>query len=391
MRINGYWKGKSGYPSSTTTDSYDADTILYRLSKVNFHFTKDGANPDTSATPTTVVNFQQWNLWRVWNSSKTRYYDIEHEEEYLNNYASDQGYGETQNGMPYGLEGIQLSNKYQSIIASQEGESLGTLFNSIFSSITDMANAALKGVAKYDFYMPRDFEDITLNEEQNNSLTIRQYSGREFNNEIATTLKTISSENAKIEGIILTESPKSAFAYCYHKNKRNANGVVEVQKWYLPAIDEIEDIALGAYDEFDKVFQNQKYWSCQPAYNKESLSAKIETRTDIGEAYLKADYYIDNVNRARATSVYTNDGETYSPISSSAPGYSGKNEGTANATYDNWYDIVASGFTFQLEHSDIAIAESEYSTKTPGNLPRTASCRIRAVYRSGEVTATATE
>ncbi len=377
---------KTGTGAQTGESGYTVNTEKYRICPVEFSYLgtttdKDGNN--ITVTKTTTINFQQWNLWRVWNATGTRYYDIEHEEEYLNNYASDQQYGSTQDGMPYGLEGIQLSNKYQSIVASQTGESLGTLFNSIFSSITDMANTALKGVAKYDFYMPRDFDDITLTDEQKNSLTIREYSGRVFNSELAITLKANSDPKAKIDGIILTENPKSAFAYCYHKNKRNANGQVVEQKWYLPAIDEIEDIALGAYDEFNKVFQNQKYWSCQPAYNKESLSAKIQTKTDIGSAYLIADYYIDNVYRARATSVYTTDGKTYSPISSSAPNYSGKNEGTADATYDHWYDLVASGFTFNLTHSDIAIAESEYSTKTPGNLARTEKCRIRAVYRSG--------
>jgi hypothetical protein len=187
--------------------------------------------------------------------------------------------------------------------------------------------------------------------------------------------------SAKIDGITLTESPKSAFAYCYHKNKRDSSGLVVEQKWFLPAIDEIEEIALGAYDEFDRVFQNQKYWSCQPAYNKESLNAEIKGKVSWGKAYLKADYFIDNKDRARATSVYTTDGTSYIPIDSGAPDYSGKNEGYANAQYT--LGIFITGYKFDLTHTDIAIPESEYSTKTPGNLPRTQSCRIRAVYRSG--------
>ncbi|MBQ5700762.1 MAG: hypothetical protein IIV68_01425, partial [Alistipes sp.] len=105
--------------------------------------------------------------------------------------------------------------------------------------------------------------------------------GIEFNREIAATLKANSDNpKAKIDGIILTEDPKSAFAYCYNKNKRNADGTIDINniKWFLPAIDEIEDIALGAYDEFDKVFQNEKYWSCQtPTSNIISkLQQKIE-------------------------------------------------------------------------------------------------------------------
>ena len=188
---------------------------------------------------------------------------------------------------------------------------------------------------------------------------------------------------AQIEKLNLTQSPSSAFAYCYHKNKRNDKGEVVEQKWFLPAIDEIEDIAHGAYDEFDKVFQNEKYWSCQPAYNKESLSAKIQGLTNIGSAYLVADYYIDNEQRARATSIevkFENGVQVPYNILSSTPGYSGKMEGIAEAQY--WI-IFVQGFEFDLTHTVIPIPENDYVTKTPGNLPRTESCRIRAVYRSG--------
>ena len=183
----------------------------------------------------------------------------------------------------------------------------------------------------------------------------------------------------------MTQDPQSAFAYCYHKNKRNDNGVVENQKWYLPAIDEIEDIAAGAYDEFDKVFQNKKYWSCQPAYNKESLKAKVVTKLEIGEAFLLADYYVDNIKRARATSIVItieNGKQKPNNIPSNTPGYSGKREGNANGIYSSWYDITLDGFSFDVPRTDIPISDEEYA-KVPGNLPRTQSCRIRAVYRSG--------
>lgn len=392
------------YSTNNATDSfnttYNISKNLYRLGKVNFFYSGDGTDPDTSSTPTTVVNMQQWNLWRVWakdeEGNPVRYYDIEHEEEYLNNYASDAQYGGTQDGMVYGLENVQLSDSEQSIVASQSGYSLGTIFNSFFTSITDMANTALNNVAKYDFYLPRDFEDIILTTEQKSSLTIREYSGRAFNEEIAATLKanypthqieSYKPENypAQIDKLYLTQDPQSAFAYCYHKNKRNDNGVVENQKWYLPAIDEIEDIAAGAYDEFDKVFQNKKYWSCQPAYNKESLKAKVVTKLEIGEAFLLADYYVDNIKRARATSIVItieNGKQKPNNIPSNTPGYSGKREGNANGIYSSWYDITLDGFSFDVPRTDIPISDEEYA-KVPGNLPRTQSCRIRAVYRSG--------
>ena len=394
------------YSTNNATDSfgitYNISKNLYRLGKVNFFYSGDGTDPDTSSTPTTVVNMQQWNLWRVWsapneNGVRERYYDIEHEEEYLNNYASDVQYGPAKDdGMVYGLENVQLSDSEQSIVASQSGYSLGTIFNSFFTSITDMANTALNNVAKYDFYLPRDFEDIILTTEQQSSLTIREYSGRAFNEEIAATLKAnypthqIESYKpedypAQIDKLYLTQDPQSAFAYCYHKNKRNDNGVVENQKWYLPAIDEIEDIAAGAYDEFDQVFQNKKYWSCQPAYNKESLKAKIVTKLELGEAYLLADYYVDNIKRARATSIVItieNGKQKPNNIPSHTPGYSGKREGNANGIYSSWHDVTLDGFSFDVPRTDIPISDEEYA-KVPGNLPRTTNCRIRAVYRSG--------
>lgn len=394
------------YSTNNATDSfnttYNISKNLYRLGKVNFFYSGDGTDPDTSSTPTTVVNMQQWNLWRVWsapneNGVRERYYDIEHEEEYLNNYASDVQYGPAKDdGMVYGLENVQLSDSEQSIVASQSGYSLGTIFNSFFTSITDMANTALNNVAKYDFYLPRDFEDIILTTEQQSSLTIREYSGRAFNEEIAATLKAnypthqIESYKpedypAQIDKLYLTQDPQSAFAYCYHKNKRNDNGVVENQKWYLPAIDEIEDIAAGAYDEFDQVFQNKKYWSCQPAYNKESLKAKIVTKLELGEAYLLADYYVDNIKRARATSIVItieNGKQKPNNIPSHTPGYSGKREGNANGIYSSWLDVTLDGFSFDVPRTDIPISDEEYA-KVPGNLPRTTNCRIRAVYRSG--------
>ncbi len=380
------------------TGGYSVSKEQYRVCPVQFVYNgtkvvKDdttGESETVTVTKTETINFQQWNLWRVWakdaNGNPVRYYDIEHEEEYLNNYASDMQYGQTHNGMKWGLEGIQLSDTHKSIVASQQGASLGTFFNGFFNSITDMADAALEGIAKYDFYLSRDFEDITLTNEQKQSLTIRDYKGLDFNEEIASTLKASTNPKAKIDGIILTEDPQSAFAYCYHKNKRNDNGEVVEQKWFLPAIDEIEDIALGAYDEFDKVFQNEKYWSCQPAYNKESLKAEIKTRLEVGTAYLVADYYIDNEQRARATSIevkVVNGEQVPNNIKSHSPDYSGKREGNANGIYSSWLDITLDGFEFDLTHTETPIPENKYLSEAPGNLPRTEKCRIRAVYRSG--------
>lgn len=391
---NVYDKTGAGKLGSEEGD-YTVTQDLYRKAPVKLYYTNIATdNPNIDAEAVHTINFQQWNLWRVWNSDRTRYYDIEHEEEYLNNYASNQGYGPAQNGMKWGLEGIPLSHQHRSIVASQEGTSLTSIVVGLYASITDMANDALGDEVHYDFYLPRDFEDITLTTDQKKELTIRPYSGYKFNQEIATYLKSEYSSHqqgvngiATIDKLLLTENPQSAFAYCYNKNKRNPDGTINVKdiKWYLPAIDEIEEIAHGAYAEFDKVFQKEKYWSCQPAYNKESLKAKLVGKINWGTTYLLADYYIDNIDRARATSieVVVEDGvEVPHNIPSDTPGYSGKKEGNANGQYGGFLGLELQSFKFDLTHTSITISESDYQKK-PGNKLRSDECRIRTVYRSG--------
>ena len=402
------------YSTNNATDSfgttYNISKNLYRLGKVNFFYSGDGTDPDTSSTPTTVVNMQQWNLWRVWSADRKRYYDIEHEEEYLNNYASDAQYGGTQDGMPWGLEGIQLSDGVlaywlEKVSHQTGGDSfLAYVINWIVSGLDNLLNISNSSKSifsksgkepYYDFYLSRDkFPTDKLDNSAVASDYARDYKGIEFNKEIATTLKASTDEKAKIDGIILTEDPKSAFAYCYHKNKRNDKGEVVDQKWFLPAIYEIEDIALGAYDEFDKVFQNEKYWSCQPAYERNKII--IEPASDIVEYYkyntMEGDFFNDNTSRARATSVYTN-GTVYSNIESGLPNNlsSGKLTSRVNVKVSGGIftsikvtqngDPITQWQPSNVDYSDPIFANPNGEYR--GNTPRTEKCRIRAVYRSG--------
>ena len=392
---------KGGITSSPTDGTYEVfgknDTNpMYRVCPVEFKYTgTDNDNTGGGAatvSKTVTVNLQQWNLWRVWGGiSKNRYYDIEHEEEYLNNYVSDDIYGQTQDGMPWGLEGIQLSKYVRAYWKESANGLLASIINYFFGT-NEQANKVFvqSGRApQYDFYLTRDnFPVDKLESGLDKTKYARDYSGLQFNKDIATTLKASSDPKAKIDYIILTEDPKSAFAYCYHKNKRNSSGVVETQKWFLPAIDEIEDIALGAYEEFDKVFQNEEYWSCQPAYNYNTMTItgynwlvvyyqKLST--------LKGEFYEDNKSRARSTSIYTTDGVNFSNIQSGLPnnvksgsldvsaygsGLGGGNkDGTAETQYSN----------NNINYNDDIYTTGEYR----GNSSRTEKCRIRAVYRSG--------
>lgn len=403
-------------------DNVNETDKRYRVAKVNFYFAKEG-EPDMT-TPTTTINFQQWNLWRVWsapnaNGVRERYYDIEHEEEYLNNYASDLQYGQTKNGMPWGLGGVQLSDGVLAYwlekVSHQTGDDIiSAVINWIISGLDNLLNISNSSKSifsksgkepYYDFYLSRDkFPTNKLDNSAVASDYARDYKGIEFNREIATTLKTnyptqqVVHTNpqgnlAQIEKLNLTQAPSSAFAYCYHKNKRNSDGDVVEQKWFLPAIDEIEDIALGAYDEFDKVFQNEKYWSCQPAYERNKII--IEPSSDNVEYYkvntMEGDFFNDNTSRARATSVYTN-GTVYSNIESGLPNNlsSGKLTSRVNVKVSiGWTGIkvtqngdpITQWLPSNVDYSDPIFANPNGEYR--GNTPRTESCRIRAVYRSG--------
>ena len=400
---------------TTESGSYTVSKTLYRNAPVTFKFSGiENADPNKKVDAgESTINFQQWNLWRVWSADKNRYYDIEHEEEYLNNYASDQQYGQTQNGMEWGLEGIQLSDSVPAYW-KERGNTSSDFWGWITSLLDDIFNVssgadnifAQSGKAPYyDFYLSSDkFPIDKLDANAVASNYARDYKGIEFNKEIAAMLKAnyaaqqVAHTNpkgnlAQIEKLNLTQSPSSAFAYCYHKNKRNDEGVVVNQKWFLPAIDEIEDIALGAYDEFNKVFQNKEYWSCQPTYDYFTIFIYPNQWIGIGSwgyyqtldgiGYLKGEFYTDDVNRARSTSVYATSSTAYTTIKSGLPAnvysgqlnvqaYSGGNkDGQAETDLDEKV----------IDYNDAIYTTGEYR----GNSSRGESCRIRAVYRSGKV------
>ena len=367
---------------TSETGTYTVSKEQYRVCPVKFEYkgSKIDENGNTvDVTNDATINFQQWNLWRVWSADGNRYYDIEHEEEYLNNYASDAQYGQTQNGMPWGLEGIQLSTRYQAAYVNSDSSGILSwilgLFGGNFSSWVNTMITESNISPFYDFYLTRD--------NPINNITPRDHQGLTFNKEIATTLKALQTStdskvtaamkaSAKIDGILLNEDPKSAFAYCYHKNKRDSNGQVVEQKWFLPAIDEIEDIAKGAYDEFDKVLQGHEYWSCQPAFTKNTVTVNINILFVISGS-TSGSYYEDDMNRARATKIeYNPQTRDYDNISSGVDGNT---------------NVLA------IKNKSVLDSSLQYSDPTPtgdkityhaGNNSRTTDIgRIRAVYRSG--------
>ena len=379
---------------TSETGTYTVSKEQYRVCPVQFKYMgtdKDGNTMTKDAT----INFQQWNLWRVWSADDNRYYDIEHEEEYLNNYASDAQYGGTQNGMPWGLDGLQLSDEHEAIylVDTSTDSFIDTVLKWLGWSKQDAIDNSYKMLTPkpmYDFYLPRDVSY--------DQLFVREFAGYEMNCDIIEKLLTthIADDKAKINGVILTENSNSAIAYCYNKNKRNADGTIctvnkdgdritlnnSNLKWYLPSIDEVEDIAKGAYDEFDRVFQGNLYWSCQPAFyaNKMILDLYRYEWTlwsggnwyDSGSDFVLP-YYEDNVGRARATRAVVENNQFASNLPS------------GSLLYKEQYGIVYAAATASKDAhltTNKIINENSHN-ENPGNLPRTTSCRIRAVYRSG--------
>lgn len=147
-------------------------------------------------------------------------------------------------------------------------------------------------------------------------------------------------------------APKTAFHYCYGKNKRDSNGLVETGNskttgWYMPGIRELEQALTQHYMSFDD-FRGNFYWSCAAA------KARDGGLTD--------SYYHEELDRARATKVATD--ANGQPILN--------DEG--KATY------AESG-----SYNDSNNYEEPYPNgveKNNGRAPRSKTFRIRAFYKA---------
>lgn len=342
------------------------------------------AEDNTTETPTRrqIITFRQMNLWRVWNADKSRYYDIEYHEEYLYNYASDDNYGKRKDGMDWGLDGIQLSHIHDAFYINSGVNNILDWILELFGwskeKTLNESFGKLNPRPKYDFYLPTDTAQPEL--------TVRGFRGLVFNQEITTYLLNnySTNEKAKLNGVQLNEDPKSAISYCYNKNKRNINGGVDNLYWYLPASDEIEEVAKSAYQEFDGVFQGNLYWSCQPAYHNRKIDLDVWRRerswTDwIGEwadseENIQGYYFLDNVNRARATRALAKNGQ-FERVLSSASDEEGTQYGRVYA------DAV---YRKDAELTNYVVSNTTPYENHQGNLARSGQhARVRCIRNSG--------
>lgn len=339
----------------------------------------------TAPSVTEDYYFMQKSLHNITYNSHT--YGIEFYEEYLYNFDASEQYGSTTDGMAWGLNNTQLSNKYKSYNYSASGL--------IGGYIASVINSAMQKVAiKYDFYLTRDGVK--------EGLTVRDYSGYEFTQEIA------SNTNSGIGVLATNAQPQSAVEYCFNKNKRKSDGTVDVDNmhWYLPAIDEIEDICKGGYSDFE-VFQDKYYWSSQPAYK----IGKMDYVAKVTSEEVVFDYYFDDIGqaedpnniigRARATKI--NDrfenvkseshgqagllmaagrGENITDGPDYYPCYQGHNV-SQNKTYQECgiYVIFVGYQTYTTTQANITWSSSTHYYDE-GNQPRTAVNRIRCAYKA---------
>lgn len=250
--------------NSTTSD---------RTGNIVFTVTEDATGNQTLLTYT----FLQKGLFEVTYNGHTYY--IEFQEEYLHNFDPYDSYNNKTDGMFWGLDGVQLSHRRDAFRFN------GMIEGIVTNGIKDRLRERGTQFYLYDFYTPRDVYKVGTN-----GVTINTRAGHAFTSDIVNT--------AGIGPLKLSETARSAVEYCYNKNKRNAAGVVTEVKWYLPAIDEIEDIVMGAYGTFTD-FQNKYYWSSQPAYNEYFYEYQGWLGSNKGDGI----FFNDNLLSARATKV----------------------------------------------------------------------------------------
>lgn len=338
------------------------------------------ANNPTYPDVTYIIN--QRKLFDVTGPSG-RDYHIEYSEEYLYNFDADDSYGQTEfNGMEWGLYGIQLSYDHEALFFTS------ILGLDIISGLIN--NWKGDTPAYYDFYVTSHDADY-VDEEQ---AELHDYAGFDFCNEIIQVVNGLGNHDTdasnNIDVLQLDQQPRSAVEYCYNKNKRTRNGQVATStntdnvKWYLPAIDEIEDIVMSKYGNNQNTFarflefQSQDYWSCQPAYLKNY--ARYDQWYVLWTQQYYGDFFIDDIGDAR----FDVDGNT-----------DRANIGSARSTsvsYNNGYSSTRSGTNGYYYYYNANDKSSHYSgtyngktmntvSREPGNQPRNEKNRIRCVRK----------
>lgn len=422
---------------ATSTSEYSADAT--RRARIRVKYTPNDPSEEVLSQDFMIQQRAIYPIQATGWDGTTRTFGIEYFEEYLHDYDSQDNYGAeggeyftSQDGIPWGFDKVEISNTDRSLYFTGDAGYID--MNSLANLIT--ADEPLY----YDFYLTRDKKSSS------DDIEVHDYSGYEFSNKI------IVSEGVDLIDRRLNERTLSAVEYCYNKNKRNENGkviysytnpeyweedITEVVtyyrkkrsimydyykltlyysnktyytdtyistsncKWFLPAIDELEDIVTSGmrHDFFSEVFVDNLYWSSQPAYNRNYFQCIWALTSQ----YTDGAYLADNVLSARSTK-YDQSINTF--ISSDVPMPSSK-EGFYKAktlygysypdnskTYpnaqdgDNVYKLVGtlSGLSVTWTNDELrAMTSYKYLNEDPiempeGIQPRIEEHRIRCIY-----------
>lgn len=329
--------------------------------------------------PPIEYTISQRKLFRVNNGN--RQYDIEYYEEYLHNFDAADDYEHVDyDGMPWGLDGIQLSYDHPALYF--ESYLNWDLINGVLDNLVENADIQ----AHYDFYIRKHDAEVADREE----LELHEYAGYDFSSEIIQVVNGYGENghdtdpSNDIDILPLNEEPRSAVEYCYNKNKRDSEGHVVTGtntsrlNWYLPAIDEVEDIVTSTYNGGQSStygrftdFQEKFYWSSQPAYIRNYASTSVWVIITIP---YYGEYYFDDVNYARSSRVTLNDNNQYSYVPSGTVGYYGALEVESNGTYD----LQTEG-NYRLGTGQTVLLGTV--THEDGNRARNSKARVRCVRR----------
>ena len=285
----------AGGTSVTVTD-------LDRYNQTVWVYVDENATVDSRAALVRVTynagytkdfKFVQHGLHEVTAESGRTYY-IEEFEEYLYNYDVEDSYGQIkEEGMRWGLEGVQLSNAHYS-------------YDNSLTPNVDWEKYENSGTKRpyYDFYTWKQDSTVLKTAGLAQTIARHEFAGRDFTKEIA------ENSNASVRNLTLAQQADGAVEYCYNRNKRKSDGSIEKVDWYLPSADELEDFIVSAYSDF-KEFQDNYYWTSQPAYIRNIFYYEHQNNQISSKTVTHVIVYDDNPNYARATKVVYNDGKYF--------------------------------------------------------------------------------
>lgn len=371
------------YIDEFVNTDYGAPRYRYATVTCNY-YASEAAYNNGNGTPTVSEDyiFRQNNVFKI-NQNGNTYY-IEYYEEYLYNYDSKEQYGNTSDGMEWGLNGVQLSTQYGAVAMGQisidaQGLISGTVKDKVENQWNETVAEQLKEAKKYDFYLSSDVSS-------GSGMHTQDKGGLIFSKQIAT------AANIDIKKLTTKDTPQSAIEYCLNKNKRDDNtGALSLDnvKWYMPAIDEIEDITCGGYGDFE-VFQDKLYWSSQPSYKKYEVTFngtyKSALGSTSGSAVASGAYFEDNTYRARATKtkmVGTNRTNVTSATNTDGVEYVWGTMAFTHSFTVRWYLVTSTISDEKFNSTPPADNPGSDATYDEGNCPRVGQKnRVRCVYKA---------